>query len=124
MIIKMIVKLMLFSRRIMNFASSNRTFCNKQYVQTAQDKEVEDIFLSAALFIGGAVGATVFGYKEYTHKYNYKRCFEERVLSTTASIITGFGLGGFFVLLSPIILPVAMTVSAIYYFAPPTSPPE
>ena len=114
---------MMFQRSIMQFASTNRTFCNKRYVQTAQDKEVENKVF-AALFIGGVVGAAVLGYKEYTYKYNFRRCFEERVLATTASIITGFGLGGFVVLLSPIIFPIAMTVSAIYYFAPPTHPPE
>jgi len=92
-------------------------------VQTAQDKEVDNKIF-AALFIGGAIGATVLGYKEYTYKYNFRRCFVERVLATTASIITGFGLGGFSALLSPIVLPIAMTVSAIYYFAPPTPPPE
>jgi len=115
---------MIFSRRIMQFASTNRTFCNKKYVQTAQDKQVEHIFLSTALFIGGVVGATVFGYKEYTYRYNFRRCYEERVLATTASIITGFGVGCSIVLLSPIILPIVMTVSAIYYFAPPPPPLE
>lgn len=113
----------MFPRSIMQFASTNRTFCNKRYVQTAQDKQVENNVFTA-LFIGGVVGAAVLGYKEYTYKYNFRRCFEGRVLATTASIITGFGVGGSVVLLSPIILPIAMTVSAIYYFAPPNPPPE
>jgi len=95
-----------------------RYICDKKYEQTAQDVKIEKRIL-AVMLLGGTCGAISFGNREYTNVYNYKHSFCERVLTITASILIGFGVGGFAVLLSPVIVPVGLMVGIVCYSDPP-----
>ena len=115
---------MLFPRRILPAVKGlripTRSGCHKKYVQTEQDKKIERRMM-AALFVGGSLGGLSFARKEYLNRYNYKHNFVERVLMITASGMIGFGLGGYAILLSPIILPIGLVVGTLDYFYPPPS---
>ena len=117
--------MMMIPRRIIPTMSRmripQRCFGDKKMVQCDRDKKDENRIL-ALLLIGGASGGTFYGYEEFMRTYNNNRCFEERVLAITASTLMGIGIGGFVVLMAPVIAPIAIVVGIACYSNPPPPP--
>jgi len=72
--------------------------------------------------MGGSLGGIGFAREEYLNRYYRSRHnFVVRVLAITAAGMVGFGLGGFAILFSPVLLPIGLVVGTLDYFYPPPS---
>ena len=115
--------MMLFRQRILPAVKGLRIPTRSCYHKKVPTKEGEklDRRIATALFMGGTLGGLGFAREEYLNTYSLRLDFVERVLKITASGMVGFGLGGFTILLSPILLSIGLAVGIIDYLYPPPS---